>query len=93
MFGFVKRNLSGAQRRKDAGSGERGVGKGAPAPVPASAHRELPSQGNHLLIRQPDYNWSMRWLMLYLSMAAILLSQEPAGTIGGTSASLRSSIA
>ena len=38
VFGFVKRNLSGAQRRKDAASGERGAGKGAAALVPASAH-------------------------------------------------------
>jgi hypothetical protein len=29
VFVFVKRNLSGAQRRKDAASGERGAGKGA----------------------------------------------------------------
>ncbi len=28
VFGFVKRNLSGAQRRMDSASGERGVGKG-----------------------------------------------------------------
>ena len=41
VFGFVKRNLSGAQRRKDAASGERGAGKGAAALVPASAHRDL----------------------------------------------------
>src|SRR5262249_59939045 len=27
-FGFVKRNLSGAQRRKDAANGERARGKG-----------------------------------------------------------------
>ena len=39
VFGFVKRNLSGAQRRKNATSGERGAGKGAAALVPASAHR------------------------------------------------------
>ena len=39
VFGFVKRNLSGAQRRKSAASGERGAGKGAAALVPASAHR------------------------------------------------------
>ena len=38
VFGFVKRNLSGAKRRKDAASGERGAGKGAAALVPASAH-------------------------------------------------------
>jgi hypothetical protein len=37
MFGFVKRNLSGAQRRKGAASGERGAGKGATALVPAPA--------------------------------------------------------
>jgi len=35
VFGFVKRNLSEAQRRKDAASGERGAGKGAAALVPA----------------------------------------------------------
>src|SRR5579872_1885628 len=39
VFGFVKRKRSGAQRRKDAASGERGAGKGAAALVPASAHR------------------------------------------------------
>ena len=37
VFGFVKRNLSGAQRREDAACGERGAGKGATALVPASA--------------------------------------------------------
>jgi len=36
VFGFFKRNLSGAQRRKNAASGERGAGKGAAALVPAS---------------------------------------------------------
>jgi len=34
VFGFVKRNLSGAQRRKDAASGQRGAGKGG-RPCPA----------------------------------------------------------
>ena len=38
VFGFVKRNLPGAKRRKSAASGERGAGKGAAALVPASAH-------------------------------------------------------
>jgi hypothetical protein len=38
VFGFVKRNLSGAKRRKDIASGERGTGKGAAALVPASTH-------------------------------------------------------
>jgi hypothetical protein len=38
VFGLVKRNLSEAQRRKDAPGGERGAGKGAAALVPASAH-------------------------------------------------------
>ena len=37
VFGFVKKNLSGAQRRKGAVSGERGAGKGAAALVPAQA--------------------------------------------------------
>jgi hypothetical protein len=40
VFGFVKRNLSGAQRSRDACGGERGAGKGAAALVPASAHRD-----------------------------------------------------
>ncbi len=31
VFGFVKGNLSGALRRKDGASGERGVGKGKQA--------------------------------------------------------------
>jgi len=44
VFGFVKRNLSGAQRRMDTASGERGAGKGAAALVPASAHR-VPERG------------------------------------------------
>jgi hypothetical protein len=39
VFGFVKRKVSGAKRRMDAASGERGAGKGAAALVPASAHR------------------------------------------------------
>jgi hypothetical protein len=38
VFGFVKRNLSEAQRRKNAASGERGALKGATALVPASTH-------------------------------------------------------
>jgi hypothetical protein len=38
VFGFVKKNLSGVERRKSAASGERGAGKGAAALVPASAH-------------------------------------------------------
>ena len=38
VFVFVKENLSGAERRKSAGSRERGAGKGAAALVPASAH-------------------------------------------------------
>jgi hypothetical protein len=40
VFGFVKRNLSGAQRRKDAASRERGAGKGAAALVPAQRWRD-----------------------------------------------------
>ena len=40
VFGFVKRNLSGAQRRMDAASGQRGAGKGG-RPCPASAHSSL----------------------------------------------------
>ena len=39
VFGFVKRNLSEAQRRKSATSGERGAGKGAAALVPAQHWR------------------------------------------------------
>jgi len=37
VFGFVKRILSGAQRRQSAASGGRGAGKGAAALVPASS--------------------------------------------------------
>jgi hypothetical protein len=40
VFGFVKRNLSGAQRRQSAASGERGAGKEA-ALVPASTLKRL----------------------------------------------------
>ena len=40
VFGFGKKKMSGAQRRKDAASGERGAGKGAAALVPASAHSD-----------------------------------------------------
>jgi hypothetical protein len=40
VFGFVKRNMSGAQRRKSAASGERGVGKGAAALVPTQRWRD-----------------------------------------------------
>ena len=40
VFGFVKRNLSEAQRRMDAASGERGAGKGAAALVPAQRWRD-----------------------------------------------------
>jgi hypothetical protein len=38
LIGIVKQNLSGAKRRRDTTSGERGAGKGAAALVPASAH-------------------------------------------------------
>src|SRR6516225_2712041 len=41
VFGFVKRNLSGAKRRMDAASEERGAGERTARPVPASAHRTL----------------------------------------------------
>ena len=37
MFGFVKKNLSGAKRRMDAASGEKGCGERGAALVPASA--------------------------------------------------------
>ena len=40
VFGFVKRNLSGAKRRKNTASRERGAGKGAAVLVPASAHSD-----------------------------------------------------
>jgi hypothetical protein len=40
VFGFVKRNLSGAERRKATAGGERRAGKGAAALVPASARRD-----------------------------------------------------
>jgi len=55
VFGFVKRNLSEAERRKDAASGERGAGKGAAALVPASAHSgperdERSESGNYLSV-------------------------------------------
>jgi len=39
VFGFVKRNPSGAKRRPDAASGQRGVGKGG-RPCPTSAHSD-----------------------------------------------------
>jgi hypothetical protein len=39
VFGFVKKNLSEAQRRSDAASGERGAGKGAAALFLASTRR------------------------------------------------------
>jgi hypothetical protein len=70
VFVFVKRNLSGAQRRKDAASGERGAGKGAAALVPASAHsgpereeRSDQTRGSPLICRSVDsllafgHNW------------------------------------
>ena len=43
MFGFVKENLSGAQRRKSAGSGERGAGKGA-QPLSPPQHTATPER-------------------------------------------------
>jgi hypothetical protein len=39
VFGFIKRNVSEAQRRKSAASGEGCRGKYG-SPVPASAHSE-----------------------------------------------------
>jgi hypothetical protein len=44
VFGFVKRNLSGAKRRQDAASGERGAGKGA-QPLSPPQHAEIPKRG------------------------------------------------
>ena len=38
LIGIVKQNLSGAKRRENTASRERGAGKGAAALVPASAH-------------------------------------------------------
>src|SRR5882757_3748318 len=46
VFVFVKENLSGAQRRKSAASGERGAGKGAAALVPAQHWRDPASIGS-----------------------------------------------
>jgi hypothetical protein len=58
VFGFAKRNLSEAQRRKDAASGERAAGKGAAALVPASAHsgpeRESAPNREFLLADESD---------------------------------------
>src|SRR5678816_3377094 len=56
VFGFVKRNLSGAQRRKSASSGERGAGKGG-RPCPASAHRnpEREQRSGHRLTALPAF--------------------------------------
>ena len=67
VFGFVKENLSGAQRRQAAAGGERGAGKGAAALVPASAHRDpgerqLDGCGPRFLrIESPRI--SMRWAL------------------------------
>ena len=47
VFGLVKRNLSGAQRRMSAASGKRGAGKGG-RPCPASALK------NRSAISAPD---------------------------------------
>ena len=49
VFGFVKRNLSGAKRRKDAASGERGAGKGG-RPCPAQRGRNRSTKGSCDLI-------------------------------------------
>ena len=40
VFGFVKRNLSGAKRKKDTASGESGAGKGAATFFSAQYWRE-----------------------------------------------------
>src|SRR5579862_8183246 len=53
VFGFVKRNLSEAQRRKDGGSGERGAGKGAAALVPAQRCRD-PERDQR---SEAQFNW------------------------------------
>src|SRR5277367_2684252 len=58
VFGFVKRNLSAAQRRESAASGVRGAGKGAAALVPASAHSDPAREERSELksnFRVPDY--------------------------------------
>jgi len=55
LIGIVKQNLSGAKRRRNATSRERGAGKGAAALCPASAHsnreRELRSESGQPTIR------------------------------------------
>jgi hypothetical protein len=53
VFSFVKKNLSGAQRRKDAASGERVRGKDAGS-VPASLHKN-PSANS-----APDFGENFR---------------------------------
>jgi hypothetical protein len=40
LIGIVEQNLSGAKRRENTPSRERGAGKGAAALVPASAHSD-----------------------------------------------------
>ena len=59
VFGFVKRNLSGAKRRKSAASGERGAGKGG-RPCPASAHRS-PERRKRSELRQLLFRNSVSW--------------------------------
>jgi hypothetical protein len=44
VFAFVKRNLSEAQRRKSAASGERGAGKGAAGPCPRLSTQSIPER-------------------------------------------------
>jgi len=44
LIGIVKRNLSGAKRRKDSRGEDGGVGQGAAVPCPASA-RSDPERG------------------------------------------------
>jgi hypothetical protein len=65
VFGFVKRNLSGAKRRQDAVSGERGAGKGA-QPLSPPQHAEVPKRGERFglklkIISASRYQNSPTW--------------------------------
>jgi len=55
VFDFVKRNLSGAKRRKDAASGERDAGKGARpfAPPKHTETRSARSAPKQQFLREP----------------------------------------
>jgi len=99
VFGFVKRNLSGAQRRNHAASGERGAGKGAAALVPASALKKLERKTLQVGFIKIQVNAAKLELVIrtiaiqgYRSLRELVLPLEQLTVITGANGSGKSSV-